>query len=214
MSQVQQLASSDLPPMRDFVLSAGFAGVAAVLAAVIVSGVVLYGSRRANQRFLAERDQRDRQHDERRLDAQHAAAVERCWQRWWHVLETAAIEPAASEGTTLGLGPEVALVVLQGLLRDADQLGDETLTKAIAVYREQLVLVLAQQSGPLSNFAEPAVASTHGELDLPPPATKQPSLTPGASGSPPSGSATSAAAEPASAEPRTTTAERTDRRRR
>lgn len=170
MSHVMQAVGlQTLPPARDFLLSPGFAGVATLLAAVVVACAVLYGSRRAGKRSLAEREQRDRQHEERRADEQHAAAVARCWDRWWQVLETAGIEPSASEGATLGLGPEVTLNVLRGLLRDAEQLGDETLTTAIAVYQEQLLLVLAQQSGPLSALASKAVApSVNGALKTTP----------------------------------------------
>ena len=52
-----------------------------------------------------------------------------------------------------GLGPAVTLELLSGLLCDAERLGDETLAKAVAVYQEQLLLVLAQQAGPVSDIA-------------------------------------------------------------
>ncbi|EHB48616.1 hypothetical protein MycrhDRAFT_5457 [Mycolicibacterium rhodesiae JS60] len=166
----QEVQAISLPPARDFLLSAGFAGVAAVVAALIVLCAVMYGSRRAGKRSLAERDQSERHHEERRADEQREVAIARCWDRWWQVLETAAIEPAASEGATLGLGPEVALELLRGLLRDAQQLGDDTLTKAVAVYQEQLLMVLAQQSGPLSRLAaEPAISTNGGPNNSPPP---------------------------------------------
>ncbi|WP_342314763.1 hypothetical protein LIX17_25260 (plasmid) [Mycobacterium avium subsp. hominissuis] len=151
-----------LPPARDFILSPGFAGATALLAALIIMGAVVYGSRRTGKRHRAEQDQNERHHAERRADEQHAAAVARCWDRWWQVLQTAALEPAASEGATLGLGPEVTLQVLKGLLRDAEQLGDDTLTQAITVYQEQFLLVLAQQSGPLSRLATESTASPAG----------------------------------------------------
>jgi len=176
---VQATALQDLPPARDFVLSAGFAGVAALLAAVIVLCAVLYGIRKAGKRHLVDRDQRDRHHEERRADEQHAAAVARCWDRWWQVLETAAIEPAASEGATLGLGPEVTLEVLRGLLRDAEHLGDDTLTKAIAVYQEQFLLVLAQQSGPLSRLAAVEGPSANGAPGNSPPLGKSAAINDG-----------------------------------
>jgi hypothetical protein len=128
--------------------------------------------------LLAERDQRERHHEEMREDAQRAEAKARCWNRWWQVLQTAAIEPSAGEGATLGLGPEVTLVVLRGLLRDAEELGDDTLAKAVAVYQEQLLLVLAQQSGPLSRLAAPTVPSTNGGPNSPA-ADKQVSVTEG-----------------------------------
>lgn len=135
--------------MRDFVVSPGFAGLMALLAAIVVAGAVLYWSRRARQRFELRRAEQDRRHDRARDDADKALA----WERWQWVVENAGIEPAVSEGATLGLGPAVTLELLGGLLRDAERLGDETLTRAVAVYQEQLVLVLAQQAGPVSNVA-------------------------------------------------------------
>jgi hypothetical protein len=133
-------------PVRDFVVSPGFAGVVALLAAVIAACAVLYASRRARQRFEQQREQEERRQEQARDDAANALA----WERWRWVVDTAGIEPAASEGATLGLGPAVTLELLGGLLREAERLGDETLAKAVAVYQEQLVLVLAQQAGPVS----------------------------------------------------------------
>jgi hypothetical protein len=187
---VQAFGGRDLPPARDFILSAGFAGLAAVIAAAIALCAVLWGSRRASKRAAAERAQSERHHAELRADAQRAVAVARCWDRWWQVLETAALEPAASEGATLGLGPEVALTVVRGLLRDAEELGDDTLAKAVAVYQEQFLLVLAQQSGPLSALvAEPTAPADGGSDNARAPGT------PGSTGQRP-GVAKSAADEP------------------
>lgn len=155
----------DLPPARDFLLSPGFAGLAAVVGAIVVLCAVMLAARRASKRSVAEWEQRERHHEERRDDAAHEAAVARCWNRWWQLLETAAIEPAASEGATLGLGPEVALELLRGLLRDAEDLGDETLTRAVAVYQEQFVLVLAQQGVPLARLAQKPETSANGSGD-------------------------------------------------
>jgi hypothetical protein len=135
--------------VREFVVSPGFAGVVALLAAVIVAGAVLYASRRARQRFEQQREQQERRQDQSRDDAANALA----WERWQWVVDKAGIEPAASEGATLGLGPAVTLELLGGLLREAERLGDETLAKAVAVYQEQLLLVLAQQAGPVSGIA-------------------------------------------------------------
>jgi hypothetical protein len=136
-------------PARDFVVSPGFAGVAALVAALIAACAVLYASRRARRRFEQQRD-RDASHREQvRHDAENALA----WERWQWVVDTAGIEPAASEGATLGLGPAVTLELLSGLLRDAERLGDETLARAVAVHQEQLLLVLAQQAGPVSDIA-------------------------------------------------------------
>jgi hypothetical protein len=205
---VQAVSVRDLASAQDFVQSAGFAGVVTLVAAVIVLCAVLYGFHRAGKRSLAERDQRERHHEEMREDAQRAVAVARCWDRWWQVLQTAAIEPSASEGATLGLGPEVTLVVLRGLLREAEELGDDTLAKAVAVYQEQLLLVLAQQSGPLSRLAAPTAPSTNGGPSSLA-ADKQPSNTDGSAAvrpdsepeqRPAHASAASAAPKPASAE--------------
>ena len=171
--------------MRDFVVSPGFAGVAALLAAVIAACAVLYASRRARQRFEQQREQQERRQEQTRDDAANALA----WERWQWVVDTAGLEPAASEGATLGLGPAVTLELLGGLLRDAERLGDETLAKAIAVYQEQLLLVLAQQAGPVSDIAgatmprgpvrkrDNKTASAHRKPDVatPPPAAETPS---------------------------------------
>lgn len=151
--------------MRDFVVSPGFAGVAALLAAVIVACAVLFASRRSRQRFEQHREQQERRQDQTRDDAANALA----WERWQWVVDTAGIEPAASEGATLGLGPAVTLELLGGLLREAERLGDDTLAKAVAVYQEQLLLVLAQQAGPVSGIAGTVKTRT------PPPAGETPS---------------------------------------
>ena len=87
------------------------------------------------------------------MQARDDAQIALAWERWQWVVDNAGIEPAVSEGATLGLGPAVTLELLGGLLRDAERLGDETLAKAVAVYQEQLVLVLAQQAGPVSDIA-------------------------------------------------------------
>jgi hypothetical protein len=217
-----------LPPARDFLLSAGFAGAAAVVAAVIVLCAVLYASRQAGKRALAERDQRERHYEEGREAEQRAVEVERCWDQWWQVVENAALEPAASEGATLGLGPEVTLELLQGLLRDAERLGDDTLARAVAVHQEQLLLVLAQQSGVLSTLAAPTPApapawAAHRVPDKAPPPDQQASNTdgPAASGlnSEPRRRrapepATGAAPEPATGETPSAAGEETGGRRR
>jgi hypothetical protein len=180
-----------------------------VVAAVIVLCAVLFASRQAGKRSLAERDQRERHYEEGREAEQRAVEVARCWDQWWQVVETAALEPAASEGATLGLGPEVTLELLQGLLRDAERLGDDTLARAVAVHQEQLLLVLAQQSGPLSTLT----ASPDGQA----PSTEGPA--PSAPGSEPrrrraAAPATGAAPEPAASETPSATGEETGGRRR
>jgi hypothetical protein len=174
-------------PVRDFVVSPGFAGMVALVAAVIAAGAVLYASRRARQRFELQREEHNRRQDQARDDEAKALA----WQRWQWVVDTAGIEPAASEGATLGLGPAVTLELLSGLLREAERLGDETLAKAVAVYQEQLLLVLAQQAGPVSGVAGATMtrgpvkkrdtkpASTHRKPDVatPPPTEAPPDET-------------------------------------
>ena len=153
--------SDDLTPivlaqslqMRDFLVSPGFGGALAVIAAIIVFGAVLYLSRRAGKRFQEDIEQRERHRKEARDDEQHAAAIQRCWDRLTWLVETAGIEPTASEGATVGLGPELALGLLWGLRRDAEDLGDDTLANAVTVYQNQFALVLAQQGGPLSELA-------------------------------------------------------------
>ncbi len=147
--------------MRDFVVSPGFAGLVALLAAVIAACAVLYASRRARLRFELQREHEDRRQLQARDDALSALA----WERWQWVVDTAGIEPAASEGATLGLGPAVTLELLGGLLRDAERLGDETLAKAVAVYQEQLLLVLAQQAGPVSDMATAPTRPPDGTRD-------------------------------------------------
>ena len=136
-------------PAREFLVSPGFAGIAALLAAIIAAGAVLYAARRARQRFDQRREQEERARQLGRDDTAKALA----WERWQWVVDKAGLEPAVSEGATLGLGPAVALELLRGLLRDAEALGDDTLAKAIVVYQEQLLLVLAQQGGPVAGLA-------------------------------------------------------------
>jgi hypothetical protein len=154
----------ELPPAREFLTSAGFGGAAALAAAIVLAAVAAVAARRASNRHRSELEQRDRHQRQRREDEQHAAAVTRCWQRLVWVVETASIEPAASEGATLGVGPELALELLRGLLQDAEQLGDGTLAKAVSVYLGQFSLVLAQQGSLLSEFE----AATASPADLPP----------------------------------------------
>jgi hypothetical protein len=157
-------------PARDFLVSPGFAGVVALLAAIITAGAVLYASRRARLRFEQRREQEERRQEQARDDAAKALA----WERWQWVVDTAGIEPAASEGASLGLGPAVTLELLGGLLHEAERLGDETLAKAVAVYQEQLLLVLAQQAGPVSDIAK--TSTPDGKRDHKP--VEKPSAAP------------------------------------
>jgi hypothetical protein len=186
-------AMPDLVPLREFIVSPGFAGAAAVAAAVIVLCAVLFATRRAGKRFNQELEQRECHHQEARQDEQHAGAVQRCWERLTWVVQTAGIEPAVSVGATLGLGPELALELLRGLLRDAEQLADATLASAVTVYQNQFVLVLAQQGGSLSGVAAGVAVSGDGKP------AKQPQ--------PPAGAKADAESSPAAVEKLTATAE-------
>src|SRR5689334_15466730 len=166
MTDIPQAMESPVP-LRDFIVSPGFAGAAAVVAALIVLCAVLYAARRARKRHELELEQREQHHKEARDAQQHAQASQHCWETLKWLVETAGVEPAASEGATLGLGPELAMATLRGLLRDAERLGDETLADAVTVYQNQFALVLAQQGGPLSELAA-AAPSTTDEKDTAP----------------------------------------------
>ncbi len=158
-------------PLRDFIVSPGFAGAAAVVAALIVLCAVLYAARRAGKRLDRELEQRDRHHQETRDAEQRALASRQCWETLKWLVKTAGVEPAASEGATLGLGPELAMATLRGLLRDAERLEDETLADAVTVHQSQFALVLAQQGGPLSELAAgapPAIARKSSQPQAPP----------------------------------------------
>jgi hypothetical protein len=139
-----------LPTLSDFLVSPGFAGIGVLLAAIVVFCTVLYTSRRAARRLDEQLEQQDRHHQEHREDKQRSEATERCWDRVVWLIKTAGIEPAArdTDDANLGLGPEVALELLQGLHRDAKELGDDTLTRALTVYIAQYGLALGQQGGP------------------------------------------------------------------
>jgi hypothetical protein len=143
--------SPPLPALREFVVSPGFSGVLVFLAAIIVLVAVLYASRRAGRRLSKQLEQQDLHEQQARTDRQRRQAVDRCWKRLVWLVTTAGAEPAARdpEDANLGLGPELALELLEGLHRDAKELGDDTLVGAVAVYLAQYGLVLGQQGGPV-----------------------------------------------------------------
>lgn len=143
--------SPQLPPLRDFVVSPGFGGALVFLAAIILFVAVLFASRRAGGRLDKQLEQQDLHHQQVRDDRQRRQAVDRCWERVVWLVTTAGTEHAArdADDASLGLGPELALELLEGLQRDAKELGDDTLARAVAVYLEQYGLVLGQQGGPL-----------------------------------------------------------------
>ena len=155
-----QHAQSVFPPAREYLTSAGFAGAAALLAALVIGLAVILAVARASKR---RREQQDRHHQQLRDDALRAAALIRCEKRFTWIVDTAGIEPTAPQSATLGLVPELALEMLSGLLRDAQDLGDATLTAAITVYLNQFALVLAQQAGDLSQVVSTPRAHAKAE---------------------------------------------------
>jgi hypothetical protein len=161
-----EASSAQLPTLRDFLVSPGFAAALVLVAAIIVFCAVLYASGRAGRRLDRQLEQQDAHHQQARSDRQRRQAINRCWDRVVWLVETAAAEPLArdADDASLGLGPELALELLEGLHRDAKELGDETLARAITVYLAQYGLVLGQQGGPLPESL-PAV-NGHLEQDV------------------------------------------------
>jgi hypothetical protein len=143
------------PASRDFLTSPGFIGVAVLIAAAIVVCAVLYASNRATRRLDKQLERQDLHHNAVRVDRQHAELIDRCWERFVWLVETASMEPAARAAgeVSLGLGPELALELLQGLHRDANDLGDKTLGRAVTAYLAQYGLVLGRQGGLLPEIA-------------------------------------------------------------
>lgn len=144
--------SPQLPPLSDFLLSPGFGGGLVLLAAVIV---LLAAVRRENRRLDKQLGQQDKHHQEIRTDGQRREAIERCWERFVWLVKTARVEPADldADEASLGLGPELALAILEGLHRDAKVLADDTLADAVAVYLSQYGLVLGERIGSLPDVA-------------------------------------------------------------
>lgn len=157
----------ELPPAREFVTSAGFGGAAALVAALLVVGVALIALTRASKHHRQRVDQQEHHFEQLRNQQEHTAAVQRCWRRFVWVVETAGIEPA-SYAATVGLGPDLALELLRGLLRDSEELGEGTLRDAVQVHLNQFSLLLAQQS----NAVPKLVTAPEAETD---PASASPS---------------------------------------
>lgn len=149
-------AESALPSARDFLTSAGFGGAAALLAAIILAAALLVSARNSRNHHAQHLDELEHHHAAIRDDQQRTAALGSAWRRLQWVVDTAGLEPASSQGVTLGLGPELATEVLRGILREADELGDEALGNAVTVHLSQFSLVLAQQSGHLTHPAATA----------------------------------------------------------
>lgn len=135
--------------------SAGFAGLEAIFAAIIVGCAVIYVAWRAGE-------QRERHHREIREDEEYSTAVARCWEQLKWVVNSAGLEPAAADTyvANMGFGPELAEQILQGLLADAQELHDQTLIKAVSAYLNQLGLVLAQQGGSFTQPRPPATKAS------------------------------------------------------
>lgn len=146
----------DLPPAREFVTSAGFAGAAALLAALVLAAVVLFAVGRVSKRYqqvrAAERDH---------------ATVQQCWQRLVWIVETAGVEPADNQRATVGLGPELALELLRGLLRDAEDLRADTLAEAVTVYLNEFSRLLVHQGSVSSEPSATAQAEQATRGDQP-----------------------------------------------
>lgn len=158
-----------LPPAREFVTSAGFGGAAALVAALLLAGVALIALMRASKRHRLELEQQESHSQQVRNEQQRTAAVQRCWERLVWVVETAGIEPA-SQTATVGLGPQLALELLRGLLRDAEDLDDQTLRDAVRAYLNEFSLVLSQQTNALPTpigAPDPAPAADHHEQPVP-----------------------------------------------
>jgi hypothetical protein len=176
----------ELLPAREFLTSAGFGGAGALLAAIIVAAVVVFAVRGSSKRHQLLVEQRERHHEEVRQDAQRTARLQECRERLAWVVDKGGIEPAASEGATVGFGPELALAVLQGIHDDAEKLDDATLAKAAAVQLSQLSRVLAKQSGASAHLGavdavatEPSPAAqpeSNGAPDAPAAEREDPSL--------------------------------------
>ena len=143
------------PTLRDFLVSPGFAGAGVLIAAIIVFSAVLYASGRATRRLDKQLERQDLHHKEFRADRQHVELIDRCWERFVWLVETAGKEPTARDAgeASLGLGPELALELLRGLHRDANELGDETLARAVTAYLAEYGLVLGRQGGLLPKIA-------------------------------------------------------------
>lgn len=169
-----------LPPLRDFLTSAGFGGALALGAAIVVAIVVVFAERGSSRRHVSLLDEQKRQQDETRRETQRSARLQECRERLAWVVDKGGIEPSGSEAATVGFGPELALTVLEGIRDDAEQLGDATLAKAAAVQITQLSRILAKQSGALSELgvAAPETArsadsptaaapESNGSLDAP-----------------------------------------------
>jgi uncharacterized membrane protein len=181
-SAEDSLSAPGWPSTREFVTSAGFAGLMALLAAIVIALVVLFVVLRISKRHQVEMEQRQLHEADEQAKNDRATELAVVDERFRWVVETAGIEPASSEHATLRLGPELALELLTGLLADAQRLADKTLAKAITVYLNQFSLVLTQQGGPLSQLKNgsapsetaPATAASSPAADPAPAGAEEP----------------------------------------
>lgn len=150
-------AAAQTPLWRDFLLSPGFGGLMALLAATIAATAALVAARRATTSQNLDRRQRDQHHYQllsdgiqSRTEEFRGAAIGRCWDRLVWLIEhaaAAATPPQASTGP-LRLGPELMEEMLHLLEQDALRLGDVILARAVNSYLMQFALALAAQTHP------------------------------------------------------------------
>ena len=111
-----------------FFTSAGFGGMATLLAAIVAGGVALFSVRRT------------RQQHERQLAAQERdRRIARCWERLTWIANTSFASTADS-----GLAPELVNELIEELDKEATTLKDETLTLAVAALGTQFLAALTE----------------------------------------------------------------------
>lgn len=162
-SDVGPIHLPPLPTLKEFTVSAGFGGTAALVAAIIAASAAIYSVNRTAKSHKDQLEQQDRHfsttHATERITRRQdetAQAVMRCWDRLVWLVESASTRPAAADAasSSLNLGPELAYDLLQTLEADARGLEDSTLEKAVNSYVTQFGLVLTKQVGKHSRPAD------------------------------------------------------------
>ena len=111
-----------------FFTSAGFGGMATLLAAIVAGGVALFSVRRT------------RQQHERQLAAQERdRRIARCWERLTWLADTSFTSTADP-----GLAPELVNELIEELDKEATKLADETLTLAVTALGTQFLDALTE----------------------------------------------------------------------
>lgn len=111
-----------------FFTSAGFGGMATLLAAIVAGGVALFSVRRT------------RQQHERQLAAQERdRRIARCWERLTWLADTSFTSSADP-----GLAPELVNELIEELDKEATKLADETLTLAVTALGTQFLDALTE----------------------------------------------------------------------